>query len=935
MSEKNPGLWDRVNSRVRRDLRNTPIGDLYRLLKKPNRAPQTTQQNSPTPNTPELIPPQHQLNSRPAQSQRQQGNYPVQTTLPARPGTQPIPEQPYQPPENQPLPEPETNPSPSTNVDSLKNPQLDKQIRQAERERVQREQQEREKERRDQIRENQRNRDQAKKDQAERAESDRLRKESDRRSDKIIDEIAESTERNRRAREDLWGDGRFKPQPSTTNNSPFDGSNPFSFLNNSSFGGPTSQVLQTSNSSGEVSFGDKLVRAIAMSVGTGVLKKEFLESMQKILTPESLAAIGGLLAVVGSANIAAAAFGGPIGAGISTAVSGAMATLVVGGNITTVVQATCPLFGFLTKAYGATTEAEFLAAANDFAKFVNVVGPDVVLNMTGAKAGKALGAISGKLASLGSELAGLSPERQKQIRNGLESGRKLLDSLGENIQGGFKSIFNSIDDALKHLSGEKKAANNLAQGGDGKLPSGNGKKPEKPPEVTHPDFPAGSPIKAKPVKNPALKTSAEMQDWIILNIEKRLTEKQAALTELAKAKAARKSPKELEKINNKIDQADDALVNAGAAWKLAEEGVDITQFEKKVLSSKSTGGTVAEADIAGKKWWVETGNGTSGKLDQVVKAISNAEANVDRKSLIAYIPKFSESAAKQIDDAGGYAVRDYKELSDLVKKAERGELAVLNPNSSLGRQFKAVTEKAILPFDFKTLDSALSNAVSLDKGKSGVRYGYIITKQDSKILIPGSKATVLPVPGKDNQGVIVKFTPKGRNGNPPYDVELMVGQVAPAGLVYKLTRELNLGASFREAMKNQTSLPKGIHDYKGVIDRDNKSIAEGLNKEIYTTQLQPSVGEQLRAKMDAQKLALGWVGNEPNTQKTAGSVNNSIAKAKMLADSLSHQNRLREALINQGKELELSEMKAQAIARASEISSANNRPRPKQNQREM
>ncbi len=937
MPEKNsPSLLDRLNSRVRRDLRNTPIGDLYRLFKKPAPTPQTPQQNPSTPNTPELIPPQRQLNNRSTQSQRQQGNYPYSTPLPARPGNQPIPE----PPVNQPSPEPEPNPSPSTDIDPLKNPQLDEQVRQAERERVQREQQEKEQERRDQARRDQENQDRARKEQAEREESNRLRRESDRNSDRIIEDIERGIEDNRRTRDRLWGDERFKPQPSTDR--PFDGSNPFSFLNNSPFGGPTSRVLQTNSSSEEASFGDKLVKAIALSVGTEVLKKEFLESMQKILTPESLATIGGLLAVVGSANIAAVALGGPIGAGISTAVSGAMATLVVGGNITTLVQATGPLFGFLTKAYGATTEAEFLAAANDFAKFVNVVGPDVVLNMTGAKAGKALGAISGKLASLGSELAGLSPERQKQIRNGLESGRKLLDSLGENIQGGFKNIFKSIDDALKHLSGEKKAANNLAAGGEGKLPSGNGKKPGKPTEAPQAEFPAGSPIKAKPTRNPALKTSPEMQDWIILNIDKRLAEKQAALNKLAKAKASGKSTtEEIEKINKKIGQADDALVNAGATWKLAEEGVNVTQFEKQV--GKSTGGVVAEADIAGQRWWVETGNGTSGKLDQIVKALSNAEANKDRKSLIAYIPKFSEAAVKQIIDAGGYVAKDYKELAKLVKQAEKGELAALNSASSLSRNFKAVLKKdntpATLPFDFKTLDSALANAVDLDRGKSGIKYGYIITKQDSKILIPGkSKATVLPIPGRDNQGVIVKFTPEGSKGNPPYKVELVTGQAAPEGLVNKLFSNLNLNEAFLKVMPKQTNIPKGIHDYEGVITRDKGSISEGFNKEVYTAQAQlntleqPSVAEQLRAKMNAQKLALGWVNNEPIVKTTDGSANDSIKEIKMLTSSLERQNHLRQALVNQGKELELSEVQAQ---KANEISVANNQPKPRQNQREM
>jgi hypothetical protein len=130
-----------------------------------------------------------------------------------------------------------------------------------------------------------------------------------------------------------------------------------------------------------------------------------------------------------------------------------MALLVVGGNVDTLAQATVPLFGFLVKAYGAKTDAEFSAAADDFAKFVNAVGPDVVLNMTGVAGSKALGTISGKLASLSSELSKLSPIRQKQIDDGLKAGRDLLGKVGENIQGGFKGIFESINNALSHLPG--------------------------------------------------------------------------------------------------------------------------------------------------------------------------------------------------------------------------------------------------------------------------------------------------------------------------------------------------------------------------------------------------------------------------------------------------------------------------------------------------
>jgi hypothetical protein len=379
---------------------------------------------------------------------------------------------------------------------------------------------------------------------------------------------------------------------------------------------------------------------------------------------------------------------------------------------------------------------------------------------------------------------------------------------------------------------------------------------------------------------------------------------------------------------------------------LAEEGVNITEFESKVNKTITSRGNVAEADIGGKRWWVEAGNGGGGKLDQIIKILSNPEANKERRSLIAYIPKFPESAAKQIMDAGGYVAKDYQELSRLVKQAEKGELAALNPRSPLGRQFKGVLKKdgnpAVLPFDFNTLDNAFKNAVKLGENSS-IKYGYIITKQKSKILITDkSKATVLPIPGQDNQGVIVRFTPKGKEGKPPYTVELMTGQAAPSGLVGKLIDKLNLNEVFRKEMPNQISIPKGIHDYEGVIDKRNKgTISEGLNKEVYTAQAQPftleqpSVAEQLRAKMNAQKLALGWVDNKPSVKITTGSIYDSTQKIRMLTSSLNRQNRLRQALVNQGKELELSEIQAQTIAKAAEQSVINNRPKPVQNQREM
>jgi hypothetical protein len=409
----------------------------------------------------DILHPQREINSRPAQSQRQQRNYPVQTTLPERPSTQPIPDPPYQPPVNQPSPEPQPNLPTTPSVD----PNFEK-----ERNRLQKEYDDIQR----RIAEQQRKNDNtnSKNDEINRRNAERLREFEDARSRLLRD----AYEQDR-----LERDQNNKPKPSTDR--PFDNPGSFTFLNNNPFGGPTSRVLQTNNSPQEISFGDKLTRAMQESLTSGALKDGFVKEMQKLLTSENLATMGGIFALVGSANFAAAAIGGPIGAGIVSVVDGALITAAVGGNLALLAEASGALFGFVTKAYGAKTDADFLEAAKDFAKFVNVIGPNFISNtMTGAGASKALGSISGKLVLLGGEIGRLSPVRQQQIESGLKAGRDLLGKLGKDIQGGFKGIFESINKALSHLPGN--SPKNLT--GNAATPNPGGKSPKRKDKKTQP-----------------------------------------------------------------------------------------------------------------------------------------------------------------------------------------------------------------------------------------------------------------------------------------------------------------------------------------------------------------------------------------------------------------------------------------------------------------
>jgi hypothetical protein len=619
--------------------------------------------------------PQRQDNGRSSKPQINQTNYPILPTLPVPPGTQPIPEPPYQPPVNQPSPEPQPNPSPSTDVDPFKNPQLDEQIKRAERERVQKEQQERAQERRDQARRDQENQDRARKEQAEREESNRLRRDSDRNSDKIIEDIEKGIEESRRTRDRLWGDERFKPQPSTDR--PFDGSGPLTFLNNSPFGGPSSRVLQTNSSPGEASLGDKLIKAIALSVGTGELKKEFLAGMQKLLTPESLAMMGGFLAVLGAGHIAAAA-GGPIGLALAGVVDGAMLALAVGGNAAAVAEAAPLLYGFITKAYGAKTEADFLGAATDFAKFINVVGPNVVLTMTGAKAGKALGSISGKVASLGSDIGKLSPEKQKQVQNGLNAGRDLLSKLGKNIQDGFKGIFESISNALSHLPGNnpKKLTDNTAS------PNSGGKKPTNPPKPT--------------------KWTKATED-IEKSLQQRIDKKEPRISAANKAK---------EELKTALAALQAKKVNPEMVAKLTENGLFPNELNTLLNKARNPEGFAKGLDRIAKPKFDELMELANKFLIQASKQSKKLEldrAVLEVKDFIAHAVSDVQvyTFAKQIINSE--KLSNVEKLSEVVKnfatQADR--------SASLGNQFEVEFAAKLVRFGSK---------IGIDKGADVVDY---------------------------------------------------------------------------------------------------------------------------------------------------------------------------------------------------------------------
>jgi hypothetical protein len=237
--------------------------------------------------------PRQQNSSRPLKPQRPQINAPVQTTLPERPEIQPIPIPPYQPPINQ--PSPESQPAPNTTTPFV-NPNFAR-----ERDRLQKDHDALLR----RIAEQQKRNDEAKsgREQINRDHAKTQRGFEDARSRLLRD--ANKLDQQERDQNKI-----------SNTNRPFD--NPGSsltFLNSNPFG--SSRVLQTNSLSEDISFGDRLIRAMQESLTSGVLKDGFVKEMEKLLTPENLATMGGLLAVVGSANIAATAIGGPIGAGIS------------------------------------------------------------------------------------------------------------------------------------------------------------------------------------------------------------------------------------------------------------------------------------------------------------------------------------------------------------------------------------------------------------------------------------------------------------------------------------------------------------------------------------------------------------------------------------------------------------------------------------------
>jgi hypothetical protein len=640
--------------------------------------------------------------------------------------------------------------------------------------------------------------------------------------------------------------------------------------------------------------------------------------------------MGGFLAVLGAGHIAAAA-GGPIGLALAGVVDGAMLALAVGGNAAAVAEAAPLLYGFITKAYGAKTEADFLGAATDFAKFINVVGPNVVLTMTGAKAGKALGSISGKVASLGSDIGKLSPEKQKQVQNGLNAGRDLLSKLGKNIQDGFKGIFESISNALSHLPGNnpKKLTDNTAS------PNSGGKKPKN-----------DNPPKPTRWEKESKKIDKELQKRIDSEEGKgaATNEQQGLAVNLERLQAKQINPETVTKITEK------GLL-PGKLNKLLEETRNLT----KLKETKSRGKRSLEMSV--KPDFQELSELVNKFLNQISKQSSTTEeARVKAvKDFIQYVVSDRQiyTFAKEILNSGklsnaeglGLTVKNFatqpKTSSALGYQFETefaAQLVSLGKKVSMGNGADVVDHTSKQAWQLKnsqeaeSFGTALGNAAKQLTGKNGESplLGYFkgikirLTNKESPEYLKSSKQleeiikTAMGKPANENWKSVDQVqiiidnkihifdikkvlgdavpVPKGTKKYDPYSISELLTETRIAGLQSGSPQLLSAIEKYQQTVRNTPTLEQRQErqaTYQVVMAKQSANTYQRLDQVNQNIQ-------RLNTELVGQTFNLNEI--SPNILRNASS---NDQKAVAYASALLLKNSGRQAFVSNESELEL------------------------------
>lgn len=160
---------------------------------------------------------------------------------------------------------------------------------------------------------------------------------------------------------------------------------------------------------------DKLIEAMKLSVHK--VDDKFVESMQAFLQPETLAIMGGVMAVWGASHLVG------VGQAADVALLGAGA-LALGADIGI---AASHLWNYFDQAQKAQTPEQLEQAADYFAEFVNLVGVNALGALVGAKVGKVTDDLAKVVKNNWGKVAELGADAQRSVGSLLKSGGQLLD----------------------------------------------------------------------------------------------------------------------------------------------------------------------------------------------------------------------------------------------------------------------------------------------------------------------------------------------------------------------------------------------------------------------------------------------------------------------------------------------------------------------------
>jgi hypothetical protein len=208
----------------------------------------------------------------------------------------------------------------------------------------------------------------------------------------------------------------------------------------------------------KMSVPDKLTQAMQQSVGK--LPSELQQQMQQLLKPEALAVLGGVAATWGALQVV----GGPFAVAADVALLGA-GYAALGASAVTASQELCE---FVQKASQAQNSQQLDQAASHFAKFVSIVGVDVVATLVGTRAGRVAEDLGQLVKNSSARLGELTGETQRLAGTLVKGGNELWQSAGQRLGKVGDDLGRTLDNASESMGIQRPQA---ATAGGPQLPA--------------------------------------------------------------------------------------------------------------------------------------------------------------------------------------------------------------------------------------------------------------------------------------------------------------------------------------------------------------------------------------------------------------------------------------------------------------------------------